>query len=70
MAKCRDCKTDTDCPHFLYANSEDIIEAHKPDKTLDLYCVYCKATPKMKKIAHSAFWTGSTPKWCPLGRDE
>lgn len=37
---------------------------------LERYCFYCMATKRGKKIAHKASWTGSTPKWCPLGRDE
>ena len=38
-------------------------------KTMDRFCYYCTATPKAKKIGSKASWTGSTPKWCPLGRD-
>ena len=38
-------------------------------KPMDQFCYYCTATPKAKKIGSKASWTGSTPKWCPLGRD-
>ena len=37
---------------------------------LEQYCFYCMATKRGKKIGNKASWTGSTPKWCPLGRDE
>lgn len=37
---------------------------------LERYCFYCMATKRGKKIGNKASWTGSTPKWCPLGRDE
>lgn len=37
---------------------------------LEQYCYYCMATKRGKKIGHKASWTGNTPKWCPLGRDE
>lgn len=38
-------------------------------KTMDQFCYYCTATPMGKKIGSKAGWTGSTPKWCPLGRE-
>lgn len=38
-------------------------------KPMDQYCYYCLATPKTKKIGSKASFTGSTPAWCPLGRD-
>ena len=37
-------------------------------KPMDLYCYYCTATPRSKKIGSKASFSGSTPKWCPLGR--
>lgn len=38
-------------------------------KPMEMYSVYCLATPKGKKIGHIATWTGRTPTWCPLGRE-
>lgn len=39
-------------------------------KPMELYCFYCTATVKGRKIGNKASFTGSTPKWCPLGRGE
>ena len=39
-------------------------------KYMDKYCYYCRASVKGKKIGNKASWTGRTPKWCPLGRDQ
>lgn len=33
-------------------------------KKLDIYCLYCIAGKKPKKIASMSSWTGLTPKWC------
>lgn len=38
-------------------------------KQMDQFCYFCTATPRAKKIGNKASWTGSTPKWCPVGRD-
>lgn len=37
-------------------------------RTMEQFCFYCLAKPTGKKIANKASWTGTTPKWCPLGR--
>lgn len=37
-------------------------------RTMQMFCYYCRATPTGKKIGSKAQWTGTTPKWCPLGR--
>ena len=70
MAKCVDYQTGKDCPHFYRCNGKDErIQVGTSMKKLDQFCFYCKATPGVKKIAGMASCTGSTPKWCPLGRD-
>ena len=39
-------------------------------RVMERFAFYCLAKPTGKKIAHKASWTGTTPKWCPLGRGE
>ena len=71
MAKCVDYEIGRKCPHFYKCdkkNEQVLITLHK-FKKLDQYCFYCKATPGIRKIGSVASFTGSTPKWCPLGRD-
>lgn len=72
MAKCTDYKTGEKCPNFYKCEKEDekVLVTLSKFKNLDQYCYYCKATPGVKKIAHAAQFTGNTPKWCPLGRDQ
>ena len=70
MAKCVDYQTGKDCPHFYRCSGKDErVQVGTSMKKLDQLCFYCKATPGVKKIADMASFTGSTPKWCPLGRD-
>lgn len=70
MAKCVNYRTGETCPHLYKCETEgEKIQVGTSLKSLDQYCFYCKATPGMKKIAGMASFTGSTPKWCPLGRD-
>ena len=70
MAKCVDYQTGKDCPHFYRCSGKDEqVQVGTSMKKLDQFCFYCKATPGVKKIAGMASFTGSTPKWCPLGRD-
>lgn len=42
--------------------------ARDRQRKLQQFCYYCLATPTGKKIGSKAQWTGTTPKWCPLGR--
>lgn len=71
MPKCKNYKTGESCPELYYCKDEgDMIQAGTSMKHLDRYCFYCLATARVKKIGHSASWPGSTPKWCPLGRDK
>ena len=70
MAKCGYFQTGKDCPHFYRCSGKDErVQVGTSMKKLDQFCFYCKATPGVKKIAGMASFTGSTPKWCPLGRD-
>lgn len=70
MAKCTNYETGENCPHLYKCEAKDEkIQVGTSLKALDQYCFYCKATPGVKKIAGMASFTGSTPKWCPLGRD-
>ena len=52
---------DEHCENLLYATNE--IKEYK-GKPLDIYCVYCTANGKARKIASASCWTGLTPKWC------
>lgn len=57
------------CPElYEVVNEGDVVASS--GKKLEQWCYYCMATPRMKKVGHKASWTGRTPKWCPLGRDE
>lgn len=38
-------------------------------KPMEMFCFYCLATHRSKKIGHKASWTGRTPTWCPIGRE-
>lgn len=67
MANCKNYKTGEVCENFYECRlSGDYVEA--TGKRLEKYCAYCLGTPRVKKIGHIASWSGSTPKWCPLGR--
>ena len=71
MAKCKDYKSGETCPSLYKCSGPDEqVQAGTSMKNLQQYCFYCMATPRVKKIGDLAGWTGSTPKWCPLGRDE
>ena len=71
MAKCRDYKTHTDCPHIHKCTDPDEeVQVGTSMKKLQQHCFYCFKTPGVKKIAAVPSFTGRTPKWCPLGRDE
>ena len=71
MAKCKDYRKDLTCPHLYKCGEEgESIQVGTGLKKLDQYCFYCTATPGIRKIGHLASWPGSTPKWCPLGRDK
>ena len=68
MARCRK-YSEKDCSNLYYCTSDG--ENSKADgRPMQKYCYYCLGTPHTKKIAHAAQWAGSTPKWCPLGRDQ
>lgn len=70
MAKCVNYKTGEICPHFYKCeHAGERIQVGTSMKALAQYSFYCKATPGVKKIASQEQFTGSTPKWCPLGRD-
>lgn len=71
MAKCRDYKKHTDCPYFHKCTDPDEeVQVGTSMKKLQQHCFYCFKTPGVKKIAAVPSFTGCTPKWCPLGRDE
>ena len=71
MAKCRDYKEKHDCPYLHKCTAPDErVQAGLSMKKLDQYCFYCLKMERVRKIGHAASWTGRTPKWCPLGRDE
>ena len=66
MAECR--KDGVDCSDFYKCTEEgDIVQ--NSGKKLQRFCFYCLATPRIKKIGTVASWTGTTPPWCPKGRD-
>lgn len=68
MAKCRK-YGEKDCDSLYYCTSDG--ENAKTDgRPMQKYSYYCLSTPRTKKIGHASTWPGSTPKWCPLGRDE
>lgn len=71
MAKCRDYERHTDCPYFhKVTDPDEQVQVGTSMKDLDQYCFYCFKTERVKKIGAVHSWTGRTPKWCPLGRDE
>lgn len=71
MAKCRDYKKTHDCPYFhKVTDPDEQVQVGTSMKHLEQHCFYCFNTPGIKKVGHAASWTGRTPKWCPLGRDE
>lgn len=71
MAKCWDYKTNEKCSNFYKCTEKDTtVQVGTSIKHLDQFCLYCMATPGVKKIAGVADFTGRTPKWCPLGRDK
>lgn len=71
MAKCWDYKTNKKCPNFYKCKGKDeTVQVGTSIKRLEQFCFYCMATPGVKKIAGGSDFTGRTPKWCPLGRDE
>lgn len=68
MAQCKNYKTRETCPElYKVCDAGDIVGSS--GKRLEQYCFYCMATPRIRKIGHMASWSGSTPKWCPKGRD-
>lgn len=70
MARCTNYQTGEKCPNFYKCQDPDEeVQVGTSVKHLQRYCFYCMATPGVKKIAHSAQFTGNTPKWCLLGRD-
>lgn len=72
MAKCVSYKDGgIVCPNY-YKCSEagTTVQVGTSMKKLQQYALYCMATPGVKKIGNVADFTGRTPKWCPLGRDE
>ena len=42
--------------------------AREKQRNMQIFCYYCLACPTGRKIENKAQWTGTTPKWCPLGR--
>ena len=71
MAKCCNYETGQNCPSFYRCSGKDeTVQVGTSIKRLHPYSFYCMATPGVKKIAGLADFTGRTPKWCPLGRDE
>ena len=68
MAMCMkypDCR----CPELYEVKDAGDVVASS-NKKLEQYCFYCMATPRIRRIGHKASWSGSTPKWCPKGREE
>ena len=71
MAKCRDYKERHDCLYLhKVTDPDEQVQVGTSMKNLDQHCFYCFKTERVKKVGHVASWTGRTPKWCPLGRDE
>jgi hypothetical protein len=71
MAKCVDYPASSKCPNFYKCKDDgETVQVGTSIKHLQRYCFYCMATPGVKKIGDVAGFTGRTPKWCPLGRDE
>ena len=67
MARCKQLN-EPDCRFLRKITQEGEKVGIRP---AELYCFYCTAAPSGgKKIGHMATWSGSTPKWCPEGRDE
>lgn len=58
------------CPHLYKCSKEGETITLPPStiKELDLHHYYCKKTQRVRKIGSVESWSGSTPKWCPLGR--
>lgn len=68
MAQCKNYKTGETCPELYEVHGAgEVVESS--GKRLDQYCYYCLATPRFKKVGHKASWSGSTPKWCPKGKE-
>lgn len=71
MAKCKNYLTGEACPYFHKCSDPDEqVQAGTSMKQLQQFCFYCFKTPRVKKIARISEFTGTTPKWCPLGRDD
>lgn len=71
MARCKNYATGETCPNFYKcSDTGEQVQVGTSMKNLQQYSFYCMKTPGVKKIGNLASWTGSTPKWCPLGRDE
>ena len=71
MAKCVDYLNGQECPWLLGVSSPNAtFPVNGKVKELQQHCLYCMKTPGVRKIGHKASYTGLTPKWCPLGRDE
>ncbi len=67
MARCKKYgEKDCDSLYYCVADGENATADGRP---MQKYCYYCLSTPRTRKIAHAAQWPGTTPKWCPLGRD-
>ena len=65
------------CAHLFYVKDDKDLEylskiKHRPGAapdTFNKYCYFCTATPRVKKLGHSATWAGyTTPPWCPEKR--
>ena len=71
MAKCRDYERHSDCTYFhKVTDPDETVQVGTSMKPLQQHCFYCLKTERVKKVGHVASWTGRTPKWCPMGRDE
>ena len=68
MSRCKH-QREPDCPNLYYCTGTGYGETKADGAPMQIYSYYCLRTLKTKKIAHASQWSGSTPKWCPLGRD-
>lgn len=71
MAECRNYRKGTKCLYFYKCSGADEqMQVGTSMKKLEQHGLYCLKTPGVRKIARISDFTGRTPKWCPLGRDE
>ena len=58
---CGNYTDDAHCEFLLTSETDTVVNGKK----LGVYCVYCTAENKIRKINDLSFWTGLSPKFCP-----